>query len=202
MKSATEKTLKWCKNKNSLRLQVYIGRQDVGMGLMWEVREQGHLGLKTQRMILQSSLPVLVQPRDGDRSVRGKAGWFRGRWVSGVVVFAPDWAKQSCSLCTNEPGKGTPVPNYSSFCPCTKQCLGFGVIFSLLYLPKNPDLETDFHFKWELWDLQNYRTLSALTQQSFLFGLCARIKGFTKLHTEYFNKIHSKVMNFAILQIR
>lgn len=34
--------------------------------------------------------------------------------------------------------------------PCTKQCPGFGVIFSLLYLLKDPDLKTAFHFKWEL----------------------------------------------------
>lgn len=37
MKSTTEKTLEWCKNKNSLHLQVYTGRKDVGTGSVGEV---------------------------------------------------------------------------------------------------------------------------------------------------------------------
>lgn len=80
-KCTTEKTLEQCKNKNSLGWQVFIRRKDVGTGLMrgWGFCEQGHLGLKSQRVSLQSSLPVLVQPSDRDRSVQGEAEQFKGR---------------------------------------------------------------------------------------------------------------------------
>lgn len=83
--------------------------------------------------------------------------------------------------------------------PCTKQCPGFGVIFSFLYLLKDPDLETAFHFKRELGICRVTGHCLLLLSKVFLFGLCARIKDFTKLPTEYFNKIPCKAMYYAIL---
>lgn len=74
--------------------------------------------------------------------------------------------------------------------------------FSFLYLLKDPDLETAFHFMWELRICRITGHCLLLLSKVFLFGLCARIKGFTKLHAEYFNKIHNKAMNYAILQVR
>lgn len=158
-------------------------------------------------MSLQSSLPVPVQPSDRDRSVQGEAEQFKGRWVNGVVVFAPNWAKQSCSLCTHEPSKGTLVSNYSSLYACDCEsvhqampwfwCYFFTSVSSEGSWPRN-----SLSLQVGAWDLQNHRALSVLTQQSSLFGLCARIKGFTKLHAEYFNKMHSKSMNYAMLQVR
>lgn len=107
-------------------------------------------------MSVQSSLPGSVQPRDRDRSVWGEAGQFKGKWVSEVVVFAPNWANQSCSLCTHELSKGRLVSNYSSLYACDCETVHQAVpwlwcyFFSFLYLLKDPDLETAFHFKWEL----------------------------------------------------